>query len=381
MSPVKHRKIRIAVVGVGNCSSALLQGINYYRHRNQKDVPGVMYPDIGEYAADDIEVVAAFDVDKRKVGIPIREAIFSDPNNTTTFHTEIDDDTVVEMGIPLDGIAAHMADYHEDVNFKVSNEPHADITRILKDREVDIVVNYLPVGSQKATEFYVNAAIQADVAFLNCIPVFIASNPVWEKRFVDAGLPIIGDDMKSQFGASILSQILQETLFNRGHSVEFHQQLNVGGNSDFANMMDQSRLASKKISKENVIRSQNDIRGIPVPKDGIYAGPSTFIPYLKDNKVAYIKVLAKGFGGAPVEIDCKLSVQDSPNSAGVVIDAIRFLKVAREMGIVGSLRGPSAWTQKTPPKQMTIEDAKLECDALAYRSFTDLTERQHAKNI
>jgi len=378
MNAVKNRKIRIAVVGVGNCSSALLQGINYYRHRNQKDVPGVMYPNIGGYDADEIEVVAAFDVDKRKVGSPISEAIFSDPNNTPTFHTDIDDDTVVEMGMPLDGVASHMADYHEDVNFKVSDEPHADITRILKDREVDIVVNYLPVGSQKATEFYVNAAIQADVAFLNCIPVFIASNPIWEKRFVDAGLPIVGDDMKSQFGASILSQVLQETLFNRGHSVEFHQQLNVGGNSDFANMMDQSRLASKKTSKENVIRSQNDIRGIPVPKDGIYAGPSSFIPYLKDNKVAYIKVLAHGFGGAEVEIDCKLSVQDSPNSAGVVIDAIRFLKVAREMGIVGSLRGPSAWTQKTPPEQMTIEDAKLECDALADRSFTNLTETQRA---
>ena len=381
MNPVKHRKIRIAVVGVGNCSSALIQGINYYRHRNQKDVPGVMYPDIGEYSADDIEVVAAFDVDKRKVGKPIGEAIFESPNNTRVFHTDVDDDTVVQMGIPLDGVAAHMTDYHEDVNFQVSDEPHADITRILKDREVDIVVNYLPVGSQKATEFYVNAAIQADVAFLNCIPVFIASNPVWEKRFIDAGLPIIGDDMKSQFGASILSQILQETLFNRGHSVQFHQQLNVGGNSDFANMMDQSRLASKKTSKENVIRSQNDIRGIPVPKDGIYAGPSSFIPYLQDNKVAYIKVSANGFGGSPVEIDCKLSVEDSPNSAGVVIDAIRFLKVAREMGIVGSLRGPSAWTQKTPPKQMTIEDAKLECDALASRNFSDLTERQHAKNL
>ena len=381
MNPVKHRKIRIAVVGVGNCSSALIQGINYYRHRNQKDVPGVMYPDIGEYSADDIEVVAAFDVDKRKVGKPIGEAIFESPNNTRVFHTDVDDDTVVQMGIPLDGVAAHMADYHEDVNFQVSAEPHADITRILKDREVDIVVNYLPVGSQKATEFYVNAAIQADVAFLNCIPVFIASNPVWEKRFIDAGLPIIGDDMKSQFGASILSQILQETLFNRGHNVQFHQQLNVGGNSDFANMMDQSRLASKKTSKENVIRSQNDIRGIPVPKDGIYAGPSSFIPYLQDNKVAYIKVSANGFGGSPVEIDCKLSVEDSPNSAGVVIDAIRFLKVAREMGIVGSLRGPSAWTQKTPPKQMTIEDAKLECDALASRNFSDLTERQYAKNV
>ena len=372
------KKIKVAIVGLGNCASSLIQGINYYRNRNQTDVPGVMYADIGGYSPMDIDVVAAFDVDERKVGKPISEAIFELPNNTRVFETNIKENVIVQMGMPLDGVASHMANYHDEVNFLVADEPHVDVTRVLQERNVDIVINYLPVGSQKATEFYVNAALQAGVAFLNCIPVFIASDPKWEKRFVDAGLPIIGDDMKSQFGASILSQVLQETLFNRGHSVEFHQQLNVGGNTDFANMMDQSRLASKKTSKENVIRCQNDIRGIPVPKDGIYAGPSSFVPYLKDNKVAYVKVLAHGFGGAPVEIDCKLSVQDSPNSAGVVIDAIRFLKVASELGIVGSLRGPSAWTQKTPPEQMTIEDAKLECDALASRTLTTVTEKQVA---
>jgi len=372
------KKIKVAIVGLGNCASSLIQGINYYRNRNQIEVPGVMYADIGGYSPMDIDVVAAFDVDERKVGKPISEAIFELPNNTRVFETNIKENVIVQMGMPLDGVASHMANYHDEVNFLVSDEPHVDVTRVLQERNVDLVINYLPVGSQKATEFYVNAALQAGVAFLNCIPVFIASDPKWEKRFVDAGLPIIGDDMKSQFGASILSQVLQETLFNRGHSVEFHQQLNVGGNTDFANMMDQSRLASKKTSKENVIRCQNDIRGIPVPKDGIYAGPSSFVPYLKDNKVAYVKVLAHGFGGAPVEIDCKLSVQDSPNSAGVVIDAIRFLKVASELGIVGSLRGPSAWTQKTPPEQMTIEDAKLECDALASRTLTTVTEKQVA---
>lgn len=372
------KKIKVAIVGLGNCASSLIQGINYYRNRNQTDVPGVMYADIGGYSPMDIDVVAAFDVDERKVGKPISEAIFELPNNTRVFETNIKENVIVQMGMPLDGVASHMANYHDEVNFLVADEPHVDVTRVLQERNVDLVINYLPVGSQKATEFYVNAALQAGVAFLNCIPVFIASDPKWEKRFVDAGLPIIGDDMKSQFGASILSQVLQETLFNRGHSVEFHQQLNVGGNTDFANMMDQSRLASKKTSKENVIRCKNDIRGIPVPKDGIYAGPSSFVPYLKDNKVAYVKVLAHGFGGAPVEIDCKLSVQDSPNSAGVVIDAIRFLKVASELGIVGSLRGPSAWTQKTPPEQMTIEDAKLECDALASRTLTTVTEKQVA---
>jgi myo-inositol-1-phosphate synthase len=202
--------------------------------------------------------------------------------------------------------------------------------------------------------------------------VFIASDPVWEKKFIDAGLPLIGDDMRSQVGASVMSQVLQELAFDRGAVVKYHQQLNVGGNSDFNNMMVQDRLASKKKSKENVIRAQNDIRGIPVDDEALFAGPSTFIPYLKDNKVAYFKIELEGFGGAPIEIDAKLSVQDSENSAGVVIDAIRYLKVAQEEGIVGALRGPSCWTQKTPPQQMMYADAKAECEAFAVRDMGSL---------
>lgn len=365
------KPIRIAIIGVGNCASALVQGISYYRKKNiESDIPGVMYDDIGGYGPTNIQVVAAFDVDKRKVGKPLAEAIFAGPNNTRVFQTEIDDDVTVQMGPLLDGVASHMTTIHDTVNFQPSDQEPVDVVQVLKDTKADILINYLPVGSQEATEHYVNASLEAGVPFLNCIPIFIASEPEWEQKFIDRGIPIVGDDMKSQFGASIFSQILQETLFNRGHDVEFHQQLNVGGNTDFANMTDSNRIVTKKISKENVIRAQNDIRGIEVPKDGIYAGPSSFIPHLKDNKVAYLRVEATGFGGSPVEIDCKLSVIDSPNSAGVVIDAIRFLKVAHELGISGSLYGPSAWTQKTPPKQLTIEDAKSECDALANRVVT-----------
>lgn len=240
------------------------------------------------------------------------------------------------------------------------------------------MINYLPVGSQEATEFYANCALEAGVAFLNCIPVFIASDPVWEQKFIDAGLPIIGDDMRSQLGASVLSQVLQELAFDRGLDVDFHQQLNIGGNSDFNNMMVQSRLASKKKSKENVIRAQNDIRGIPVPEHSLFAGPSTYLPYLKDNKVAYFNLRLRGFGNAPIDIDVKLSVQDSENSAGVVMDAIRYLKVAKELGVVGALRGPSAWTQKTPPQQMMYADAKKECHALANRKLTASVKKQTA---
>ena len=365
--------IKVAIIGVGNCASALVQGINYYKHRNETDVPGVMYPEIGGYKATDIEVVAAFDVDERKVGKSLKEAIFAGPNNTRVFHTDIDDDVVVVQGPRNDSIGDHMMDSHDEINFQPLPDyqsSEAKVVDVLKASGADVVINYLPVGSQKATENYALCAIEAGVPFLNCIPVFLASDPAWAKKFADAKLPIIGDDMKSQFGASIFSQIIQETLFSRGHTVNFHQQLNVGGNTDFLNMVDQSRLASKRISKENVIRSQNDIRKIPVPKDGIYAGPSSFIPYLKDNKVAHIRVEAEGFGGSPVEIDVKLSVQDSPNSAGVVIDAIRFLKVAHEMTVKGPIAGASAWTQKSPPKQMTFEDAKKECDALSQRKLT-----------
>jgi myo-inositol-1-phosphate synthase len=274
------------------------------------------------------------------------------------------------MGHVLDGVSDYMLTQPEDEGFRVANAKPVDIVKALKDSGADILINYLPVGSQKATEFYAQAAIDAGIAFLNCIPVFIASDPKWEQKFIDAGLPIVGDDMRSQLGASVFSQVIQELAFDRGMHVDFHQQLNIGGNTDFNNMMVQSRLASKKKSKENVIRAQNDIRGIPVPKHSLFAGPSTYLPYLRDNKVAYLNVRMRGFGDAEVVIDAKLSVQDSENSAGVVIDAIRYLKVAHEMGVVGALRGPSAWTQKTPPQQMMYADAKAECEAFALRKVT-----------
>lgn len=372
------QKIKIAVVGAGNCFSSLYQGFAYYKNADQSDIPGVMFADIGGYRPKDIEVVAVYDVDARKVGKPTGEAIFAQPNCARIFEPNVPAGPVVEMGHVLDGVSDHMLEQPEDLGFRISKAQPVDMVASLKKSGADILINYLPVGSQEATEYYAQAAIDAGVAFLNCIPVFIASDPTWEQKFIDAGLPLIGDDMRSQLGASVLSQVLQELAFDRGMVVDFHQQLNIGGNTDFNNMMVQSRLASKKKSKENVIRAQNDIRGIPVPEHSLFAGPSTYLPYLKDNKVAYFNIRLRGFGGAPVTIDVKLSVQDSENSAGVVIDAIRYLKVARELGVVGALRGPSAWTQKTPPEQMMYTDAKKECEALAARKVTASVKKQIA---
>lgn len=377
----QKRKINIAIVGVGNCASALVQGVNYYKEHNGQDIPGIMFPDIGGYTVQDLNFVAAWDVDSRKVDLPLSEAIFAAPNCCRVFQNNITDDCIVNMGSTLDGISHHMLNYHKKIHFEVANNTEAtldDVVKVLTNSGADILLNYLPVGSQLATEFYMNAAIKAGVAVVNCIPVFIASNPEWEQKFIDAKLPIIGDDMRSQVGASVLSQVLQELAYDRGCKVNFHQQLNVGGNSDFANMMNPERIVSKRISKENVIRSQNDLRNIEVAEDSLYAGPSSFVPYLKDNKVAYIRMELEAFGGASIEIDVKLSVQDSENSAGVVLDAVRYLQVAKEMGIVGSLRGPSAWTQKTPPEQMMYRDSLLECEMLARREYTELTCKQQA---
>jgi len=361
--------IKVAVVGIGNCFSALYQGFSYYKEHGGQDIPGLMFDDIGGYAATDIEVVAAFDVDKRKVGQPVGQAIFAKPNCARVYMPNVPAGPVVQMGPVLDGVSDYMLAQPEDESFRVAKNKPVNVAKALKDSKADILINYLPVGSQKATEFYAQAAIDADVAFLNCIPVFIASDPEWEKKFIKAKLPIVGDDMRSAFGASILSQVLQELAFDRGFVVDFHQQINIGGNTDFNNMMVQSRLASKKKSKENVIRAQNDLRGIPVAKHSLFAGPSTYLPYLQDNKVAYFNLRLRGFGDAPVNLDIKLSVQDSENSAGVVIDAIRYLQVARELGVVGALRGPSAWTQKTPPEQMRYSDAKAACEAFAKREL------------
>lgn len=374
---MSQRSIKVAIVGVGNCASAIYQGLSYYKDSAGDNIPGVMFADIGGYRLPDIEVVAAFDVDERKVGLPIGQAIFQEPNCARVFAKNVPDGPVVQMGEVLDGISDYMQSERADRGFRVADKAPVDVVKVLQDSGAQILINYLPVGSQKAAEFYMQAAIDAGVAVVNCIPVFIASDPVWEQKFIDAKLPIIGDDMRSQVGASVLSQMLQELAFDRGAEVDFHQQINIGGNTDFNNMMVQSRLASKKKSKENVIRAQNDIRDIPLPKDSLFAGPSTFIPYLEDNKVAYLNVRLRGFGDAPITIDAKLSVQDSENSAGVVVDAIRYLQVAREMGMIGTINGPSAFTQKSPKYQMKFKDAMAECEAIAKRELTVVTKREN----
>lgn len=375
------KKIKIAVIGVGNCFSALYQGLEYYKDTDPENghIPGVMQMRIGGYHPADIQVVAAFDVDRRKVGRPVGEAIFAKPNCARIFCPKVPDGPVVQMGPVLDGVAPHMLDAPEHLSFRVSNEDPVDVVRVLKDSKADILLNYLPVGSQIATEFYAQCAIDAGVAFMNCMPVFIASNPEWEKKFIDAGLPLLGDDMKSACGSSIVSQTMQELLFDRGFEIDFHAQINMGFNTDFENMEDKTRVKSKKISKENVIRSQNDLRNIPVPEGSLYAGPAAYVPRGTDEKVAWLDIRARGFGDYPIKLDIRMSVQDSENSAGVVIDALRYLKVAQEMGIVGALRGPSSWTQKTSPQQLHYSEAKFECDELANRRLTDITRQQLTK--
>jgi len=373
---INNTKINICIVGVGNCASSLYQGIRYYQDYN--DTGGLMRENIGGYTIKNINLVCAFDVDERKVGKCMKEAIIAKPNCTPLLvdYDKLDDGPIVMMGNVLDGVAKHMVDVNEDEGFRISNESSENIVQILKDKHVDILINYLPVGSQKATEFYAECCLEANVSLLNCIPVFIASNPEWEEKFIAKNIPIIGDDMKSQFGASILSQMLQELAFSRGHRVKCHIQRNIGGNTDFLNMMDQSRLSSKKISKENVIKSQNEIRKISMDDSFYHAGPSEYIRYYKDNKVANFRLEMEGFMKSPVILDAQLSVLDSPNSAGIVIDAIRYLKTAKDLGLRGSLRGPSAFTQKTPPKNLTFSDTLFECDKLANRELTEITKSQ-----
>ncbi|MGP1515644.1 MAG: inositol-3-phosphate synthase [Bacteroidales bacterium] len=381
-------KIKIAIAGIGNCASALIQGLEYYSHFDDPCTPeGMMANSIGGYTAKDIEVVAAFDIDARKVGKTLDEAIYAKPNCTIDI---IEPDKfpkskiIVQKAPVMDGVSQHMTDYDKypkENTFVVDTEHEpVDVVKVLEETNADILIDYLPVGSEQGVKFYAQCAIDAKVAFLNCIPVFIASDPEWEQKFIEAGLPLIGDDMKSQFGASILSQMLQELAFARGHKVKCHIQQNCGGNTDFLNMMNQNRLKSKKISKENVIRCQNDIRNIPTDDSFLHAGPSEYIPFYKDNKIATFHLELEGFGGSPVVFDARLSVIDSPNSAGVVIDAIRYLKVARELGITGSLHGASAFTQKTPPFPMTFEDAQYECRMLSERKLTKLTEPQAHRN-
>ena len=387
-------KINVAIIGTGNCAKSLVEGVQYYTE-NPNNVTGMMKSDIGGYLAEHINFVAGFEIDERKVNQTLGYALKQRPNCAWDIVDEIKSTAPVYEAPVIDGYAGHMDNYPEANRFLVDEnlrnttdgnrtslsprkirEWKDSIISKLKEHNVEVLVNYLPVGSQKTTEFWAEICLETGISFVNCIPVFIASNPVWEKRFIDAGIPLIGDDMRSQFGASILSQMLQELAFERGHHVKAHIQRNVGGNTDFLNMEDSTRLSSKKISKENVIRAQNEIRGIGTEDSFLHAGPSEYIPFYGDNKVANFRLELEGFGGAPVTLDAQLSVQDSPNSAGVVIDAIRYVKVARELGVVGALRGPSAFTQKTPPDQMMFADAIHECTELAARRLTDSTRSQ-----
>jgi len=372
---MQKNKIRVGLIGIGNCCSSLVQGVEYYQYSKADKIPGIMFSNIGGYYPSDIEFVVGFDIDKRKVNKPLKEAIYAKPNCTTIFNSNVQCDCPVYNVPHLDGFPTHMNDWSEDEAFRLSDAETVDVIKILKEIKPDILINYCPVGSQKATEFYVNAALEVGIPFLNCIPVFIASDPKWEQKFIEKKLPIIGDDMRSQVGASILSAVLQQLFIERGHIIDAHIQQNSGGNTDFLNMTDQTRLKSKKISKTNVISSQSELQGYIDRPNSIHAGPSEYVRFYKDNKVAHFHIEAKGFGNSPVVLDARLSVIDSPNSAGVVIDAIRFLKVAHEMGMSGSIDGPSAYTQKTPKIQMKTSDAHYECEMLAKRELTELTKK------
>jgi len=357
-------KIRIAIAGVGNCCSALLQGIEYYRDgapdTSGKFIPGLISPDIGGYLPGSIEIAAAFDIDRRKVGRPVNEAIFSAPNCTKRFVENMPPGgPVVLMGPILDGVAPHMAEYPDDRTFLPSDEKPCDVERILRESNTEILVNYLPVGSEKATRHYTEACLRAGVSIVNCIPVFIASDNYWAKRFRDAGIPIIGDDVKSQLGATIVHRELARLFSERGIRLLRTYQLNTGGNTDFLNMLSRARLESKKISKTEAVTSTLSHE---IEMDDVHIGPSDYVPWQKDNKLCFLRIEGEGFGGLPIEVELRLSVTDSPNSAGVVIDAIRYCRMGRDMGLSGPLNASSAYFMKHPPTQYPEDLARRDLE-------------------
>jgi len=345
------KKIRVAIIGVGNCASSLVQGVYYYRNAKPGDkIPGIMHVDIGSYHLNDIEFVAAFDVDKNKVGKDIADAIYAKPNNTYRFADVPKTGVKVERGMTLDGIGKYLS----QVVTKAGGET-ADIVGILKERKVDVVVSYLPVGSEDATRWYVEQVLQAGCAFVNCIPVFIGREARWQKRFAAAKLPIVGDDIKSQVGATITHRVLTRLFMDRGVRLDRTYQLNFGGNTDFLNMLERERLESKKISKTNAVTSMLDY---PIPADDVHVGPSDYVPWLLDRKWCYIRMEGTTFGDVPLNAELKLEVWDSPNSAGVVIDAIRCCKLGLDRGLGGTLVAPSAYFMKSPPKQIPDDQAR-----------------------
>ncbi len=356
-----QKNIKVAIAGVGNCASALVQGVEYYRNRQGAAFGGIMRHSIGGYKCSDVEFVAAFDIDRRKVGHPLEEAIFAKPNCTRIFQSALPVSNVIVQASPvLDGVAEHMADYPDDAAFRSADLEPTDVTAALRASGAEILVCYLPVGSERAVKHYAQACLDARVAMINCVPVFLASDSDWAQKFRDAGIPIVGDDIKSQVGATIVHRALARLFADRGVSLDRTYQLNTGGNTDFLNMLERGRLKSKKISKTESVQSQLDER---LDTRDIHIGPSDYVPWQKDNKVCFIRMEGRGFGDAPIELEMRLSVEDSPNSAGVVIDAIRCAKLALERGEAGPLEAPSAYYMKSPPRQFRDSVAREACNA------------------
>ncbi len=343
--------INVAIIGVGNCASSLVQGVNFYKKAKEVEfVPGLMHVNLGGYHISNINFVAAFDIDKNKVGKDLAQAIYTSPNNTYKFYDVPATGVKVERGMTHDGLGKYLSQIIEK-----APGPTADIVKILKDTKTDVVISYLPVGSEEATKWYVEQVLEADCGFINCIPVFIAREKYWQQRFEKKGLPIIGDDIKSQVGATIVHRVLTRLFCDRGVKMERTYQLNFGGNTDFLNMLERERLESKKISKTNAVTSQLDYKLAP---DDIHVGPSDHVPWLLDRKFCHIRMEGRTFGDVPLNLELKLEVWDSPNSAGVVIDAIRCCKLALDRGLKGSLIAPSAYFMKSPPVQYTDEEAR-----------------------
>ncbi|MBL8956983.1 MAG: inositol-3-phosphate synthase [Myxococcaceae bacterium] len=343
------KPINIAIAGVGNCASSLIQGLEYYRHQKSPETAGLMHANLGGYTIESVKVVAAFDIDKRKVGKSLEQAIFAKPNNTTIFQAELPSSGVtVQMGPVHDGLAEHMAQYPENQAFRVSDAQAVDVAKVLKETKAEVLICYLPVGSEQAVRYYAQACLDAGCAMVNCVPVFIASNAEWAEKFKARGLPIVGDDIKSQVGATIIHRTLARLMSDRGVKLDHTYQLNTGGNTDFLNMLNHERLKSKRISKTESVQSQLDTRLAP---ENIHIGPSDFVAWQKDNKVCFLRMEWRGFGDVPMNLEARLSVEDSPNSAGVVIDAIRLAKLALDRGVSGPLLEASSYLMKHPPQQ------------------------------
>ena len=360
----KRTDVNVAIVGVGNCASSLVQGIAHYSNGGANEQIGLSHWDLGGYRPRDLKVVAAWDIDRRKVGRDVAEAIFAPPNCTTVFCDHVPETgTRVHMGRVFDGIAEHMANFPEERTFMLADgqrEPsRCEVVEVLRDTRTDVMINYLPVGSQQAAEFYAECALEARVALVNCIPVFIASDSAWAKRFEDAGVPVIGDDIKSQLGATIVHRVLTDLFRKRGVKLDRTYQLNTGGNTDFLNMLERSRLVSKKISKTEAVQSVAEHRLDP---DQIHVGPSDYVAWQNDNKVCFLRMEGQLFGGVPMNLELRLSVEDSPNSAGVAIDLIRCARLAKDRGLGGPIHAAASAFCKHPPRQLPDDEAFVELE-------------------